>query len=139
MFRSLKQRDIHHILWFHLCWAMPSLWYGCPFSWHYEGSSFELKINVNLSLGLDGSNVKLLFQNKLWDEFSIIEVGTCPVHIVNSAFGEAIKLLKESIVDLNETVDFHFISTPLATENSPLLAINSLSGSRDFEKGKLCM
>lgn len=88
---------------------------------------------------MDGSNVKLLFQNKLWDEFSIIEVGTCPVHIVNSAFGEAIKLLKESIVDLNETVDFHFLSTPLTTENRPLLAINSLSRSSDFEKGKLCM
>ena len=55
-----------------------------------------------LALGMDGPNVNLLFKNKLKEEFSITEVGTCPLHIVSSA-------LEECIVDLGEVaIDFHF-------------------------------
>ena len=41
-----------------------------------------------LSFKMEGRNVNLLFQNKLWDEFCM-----CPLHIVNSAFGKAVKFL----------------------------------------------
>jgi hypothetical protein len=62
-----------------------------------------------LALGMYGPNVNLLFKNKLTEEFLIIEVGTCPLHIVNNAFGKAVKALKGSIVDLDEmAIDFHF-------------------------------
>ena len=62
-----------------------------------------------LALGMDGPNVNLLFKNKLKEEFPIIEVGTCPLHIVNNGFGKAGEALKENIVDLDEVaIDFHF-------------------------------
>ena len=61
-----------------------------------------------LALGMDGPNVNLLFKSKLKEEFPIIEVGTCPLHIVNNGFGKAVEALKESIVDLDEVaIDFH--------------------------------
>ena len=46
-----------------------------------------------LSFKMEGRNVNVLFENKLWDEFSIIGIGMCPLHIVNSAFGKAVKFL----------------------------------------------
>ena len=68
-----------------------------------------LNPNFMLALGMDGLNVNLLFKIKLNEEFSIIEVGTCPLHIVKNAFEKAVKALKESIVDLDEMViNFHF-------------------------------
>ena len=68
-----------------------------------------LSPNFMLALGVDGPNVNLLFKNKPKEEFSIIEMGTCPLHIVNHAFGKAVQALKESIVDLNEmAIDFNF-------------------------------
>ena len=40
----------------------------------------KVGLNTNSMLGIDGPNVNLLFQNKLCNEFSIIDVGTCPLH-----------------------------------------------------------
>ena len=84
-----------------------------------------LNLNFKLALGMDGPNINLLFKNKLKKEFSIIEVGTCPLNIVNNAFGKAVKALKENIVDFDEmAIDFHFFkSVQLLGENSTLLAM----------------
>ena len=84
-----------------------------------------LNPNFKLALGMDGPNINLLFKNKLKKEFSIIEVGTCPLNIVNNAFGKAVKALKENIVDFDEmAIDFHFFkSVQLLGENSTLLAM----------------
>ena len=61
-----------------------------------------------LALGIADTNVNLLFKKKLKEEFSIIEVGTCPLHIVKNVFGKTVKWLKESIVDLDEmAIDFY--------------------------------
>ena len=83
-----------------------------------------LNHNFMLVLGMDGPKINLLFKNKLKEEFSIVEVSTCPCHIVNNAFGKAFKALKESVVDLDEMIiDFHFFSSiRLVGENSTLLA-----------------
>ena len=58
-------------------------------------------------------------------QFSIIEVGTCPLHIVNNAFGKAVKALNASIVDLDKmAIGFYFFSSNwLQGENSTLLAM----------------
>ena len=67
-----------------------------------------LNPNFMLALGIADTNVNLLFQKKLKEEFSIIEVGTCPLHIVKNVFGKTVKWLKESIVDLDEmAIDFY--------------------------------
>ena len=74
-----------------------------------------------VSLGLDGPNVNLPFQSKLSDEFSVIDVGTCTLHIVKSAFGKGVKSLRESVVDLDEmAID---LNTLLPGENNALLAM----------------
>ena len=87
----------------------------------------KVYLNPNLmsALGIDGPNVNLLFKNKLKEEFSIIEVGNYPLHIVNNAFGKGVEALMESIVDLDEmAIDFHFFSSiRLLGENSTLLAM----------------
>ena len=93
---------------------------------HFHESIRKASLNPNftLSLGMDGSYVNLLFQNKLRHELSIIDIGTWPLYIVNSAFGKANKSLKESVVNLDETtIGFYFISfsnTLLPIENSTL-------------------
>ena len=67
-----------------------------------------LNPNFMLALGIADTNVNLLFKKKLKEEFSIIEVGTCPLHIVKNVFGKTVKWLKESIVDLDEmAIDFY--------------------------------
>ena len=67
-----------------------------------------LNPNFMLTLGIADTNVNLLFKKKLKEEFSIIEVGTCPLHIVKNVFGKTVKWLKESIVDLDEmAIDFY--------------------------------
>ena len=75
---------------------------------------------------MDGAKISLLFKNKLKEEFSIIEVGTCPSHIVSNVFGKTVKALNENIVDLDEVaIDFHFFfsSIRLLGENSTLHAM----------------
>ena len=67
-----------------------------------------LNPNFMLALGIADTNVNLLFKKKLKEEFSIIEVGICPLHIVKNVFGKTVKWLKESIVDLDEmAIDFY--------------------------------
>lgn len=93
---------------------------------HFHEPIRKASLNPNfiLSLGMDGSYVNLLFQNKLRHELSVIDIGTCPLYIVNSAFEKANKSLKESAVNLDETtIGFYFISfsnTLLPIENSTL-------------------
>lgn len=59
---------------------------------------------------MDGANVNLLFQSKFRDELSIRYFNTCPLHIGTSAFGKAVKSLKESVVNLDGmAIDFHFV------------------------------
>ena len=70
-----------------------------------------LNPNFMLALGIADTNVNLLFKKKLKEEFSIIEVGTCPLHIVKNVFGKTVKWLKESIVDLDEmAIDFYLFT-----------------------------
>ena len=93
---------------------------------HFHESIRKASLNLNfiLSLGMNGSYVNLLFQNKLRHELSIIDIGACPLYIVNSAFGKANKSLKESVVNSDETtIGFYFLSfsnTLLPIENSTL-------------------
>ena len=78
---------------------------------HFHKFMKKAALNPNfiLALGMDDPNVNLLFKDKLKEELSITEVGTCPLHNVNNAFGKALKALKESIVDLDKmAIDFHF-------------------------------
>ena len=94
------------------CWSLHvGKWTadGMLVHFHEFMKNVALSPNFMLALGVDGPNVNLLFKNKPKEEFSIIEMGTCPLHIVNHAFGKAVQALKESIVDLNEmAIDFNF-------------------------------
>lgn len=68
-----------------------------------------LDTNFMLGLGMDGPNVNLSFQNKLLKEITIITVGTCSLHGVNSGFGKAVKSLKEGVADFDQmALDFNF-------------------------------
>ena len=83
-----------------------------------------LNPNFILSLGMDDPNLNLLFQNKLRYQFSIIDVGKCILHIINSAFGKAVNSLRESVVDLDKMA-FGLI-TLLPGEHNALL--NRITG-----------
>ena len=80
-----------------------------------------LNPNFTLSLGMDDPNLNLLFQNKLRYEFSIIDVGKCILHVVNSAFGKAVNSLRENVADLDKMA-FDLI-TLLPGQNNALLAM----------------
>ena len=62
-----------------------------------------------LSLGMDGPNVNLSFQNKLLKELTIVTLGTCSLHRAITGFGKAILSIKAIVVDLDEmATDLHF-------------------------------
>ena len=61
-------------------------------------------------------------------QFSIIEVGTCPLHIVNNAFGKAVKALNASIVDLDKmAIDFYFFSS-IRLQGEQYIACHEITG-----------
>ena len=69
-----------------------------------------LDLTLMLSLGMDGPNVNLSFQNQLLKELTIVTLGTCPLHRGSTGFGKAILSIKASVVDLDEmATDLHFL------------------------------
>ena len=76
--------------------------------------NLDLDVKLLLALGMDGPSVNKSFEKKLKKELDIkhfttvLDVGTCSLHSVNNAFGEAIKRMK-SLIDLDEfSIDLHF-------------------------------
>ena len=54
---------------------------------------FSMETDYCLALGMDGLNVNKSFERKLWKdlksnhEVSLLDLGTCPLHIVNNSYG----------------------------------------------------
>lgn len=90
-----------------------------------------------LSLGMDGPNVNILFQKKLLNDLSIINIGTCPLHVVSIGFGKAVLSIKGSIVDLDEmAIDFYFFFKRSAARREEFKRCEELTGvvSKHLEK-----
>ena len=70
----------------------------------------QLSFNCILSLGMDGSRVNLAFKSKLELDLekhkkTLVDVGTCPLHIASNAFREGLKTLTiELDIDLDQIV-----------------------------------
>ena len=82
---------------------------------HFHEFMKELKLDTDLLLGigLDGPHVNLKFQRQLSEEMekekgnSFLPIGTCPLHTVNNAFGEGMKMVK-GYLDIEQfLVDLH--------------------------------
>ena len=88
-----------------------------------------LNPKLMLSLGMDGPNVNILFENKILKELSIITLGTCCLHIASNGFGKAIRSLKESVVDLDElAIDLHFFFKYSAVRREKYMKCHEITG-----------
>ena len=67
---------------------------------------FELDTDYCLALGMDGPNVNKSFERKLRKDLksnfnvSMLDLGTCPLHIVNNSYGAGIEVLRQSGVNI---------------------------------------
>ena len=70
----------------------------------------QLSFNCILSLGMDGPSVNLAFKSKLELDLekhkkTLMDVGTCPLHVASNAFREGLKTLTiELDIDLDQIV-----------------------------------
>ena len=70
----------------------------------------KLSLVCIISLGMDGPSVNLFFKQKLETTLQgcdkvLIDVGTCPLHIVSNAFREGLKILSADFhIDLDQIV-----------------------------------
>ena len=80
----------------------------------FEFMKLKLNLSLLLVLGMDGPSVSRYFEKKLKARLEenyttqILDIGTCSLHIVNNAFLEGLKELKNEI-NLDEfAIDLHF-------------------------------
>ena len=95
-----------------------TLFVGCCMADGLVDNFFEfvrdlgLDFNLLLALGIDGPNVNKSFKPKLAEELQkrgathFLDVGTCSIHIVNNAFLEGIKYLKDNVNADQFAIDF---------------------------------
>ena len=95
----------------------------------------KLKLNLSLLLvlGMDGPSVNRSFEKKLKARLEenyttqILDIGTCSLHIVNNAFLEGLKELKNK-VNLDEfAIDLHFFMKYSATRREDYVNIVSVT------------
>ena len=92
------------------CTAKDLLSHFFEFMKRFGLSTFSL-----LSLGMDGLSVNKSFADKLKIKLkannatSFIDIGSCPLHSVNNAFSEGLKLLKDCINLQQIALDLHFL------------------------------
>ena len=72
-----------------------------------------LDFKLLLALVINGSNLNKSFKSKLSEELQkvathFLDVGTCSIHIVNNAFVEGIKCLKDNVIVDPFAIDLHF-------------------------------
>ena len=71
-----------------------------------------------VGLGMDGPNVNYSFQNQIMKEVSIVEMGSCPLHTVNTGFVRAVHSLKTAVSILLPLISIFSLSTQLPEGNS---------------------
>ena len=83
---------------------------------HFLAFIKDLNLDTNLfmGIGMDGPNVNKKFERDLMKKLdsekgnSIIPIGNCPLHTVNNAFGEGMKIIK-AVLDIEQfLIDLHF-------------------------------
>ena len=80
---------------------------------HSFMDSLVLSTSWLLNIGMDGPTVSMSFLNQLKSEMeeshqSFIDIGTCPLHIINNSFKAILNVLKP-ILDLDQVAaDLHF-------------------------------
>ena len=73
-----------------------------------------LDFKLLLALGINDPNVNKSYKSKLAEEpqkrgaTHFLDVGTCSIHIVNNAFVEGIKCLKDNVIVDPFAIDLHF-------------------------------
>ena len=102
---------------------------------HFFEFMEELKLNLSLLLvlGMDGPCVNRSFEKKLKARLEeiyatqILDIGTCSLHIVNNAFLEGLKELKNEI-NLDEfAIDLHFFMKYSAARREDYVNIVSVT------------